>query len=85
LTIERAEEWFAKVLEKRIDEFNQKTALPKELKLDNVDRNTMKKFEKTYLATPKFEHLYVDETFRLVKTQREAKQRPSYTIAVRRK
>lgn len=85
LTIERAEEWFTQVLDRRMDEFNEKTALPQELKLDNLDKNTVKKFEKTYLATPKFEHLYVDETFRLVKTQREAKQRPSYTIAVRRK
>jgi hypothetical protein len=85
LTIERAEAWFTQVLDRRIEEFNQETALPKELKLDNLDRNTVKKFEKTYLATPKFEHVYVDENFRLVKTQREAKQRPSYTIAVRRK
>ena len=86
LSIERAEGWFEKVLDaRRLDEFNQKTDLPQALKLDNVDKTTLKKLEKTYQATPKFEHLYVDETFRLVKTQREAKQRPSYTIAVRRK
>ncbi|WP_289500572.1 hypothetical protein [Gloeocapsopsis sp. IPPAS B-1203] len=40
--------------------------------------------EKTYLATPQLEHLYVDRDFRIVKTQREAAQRPSYTIAIRR-
>lgn len=85
LTIDRAEAWFAEVLEKRMEEFNAKTELPKELKLENLDRNTVKKFEKTYLATPKFEHIYVDHDLRIVKTQREAKQRPSYTIAVRRK
>lgn len=85
LTIERAEAWFAKVLESRWEEFMQKTELPQQLKLDHVDKNTLKKLEKTYHATPKFEHLYVDETLRIVKTQREAKQRPSYTIAVRRK
>lgn len=85
LTIERAEVWFAEVLDKRIAEFDAKTGLPKELKLENLDRNTVKKFEKTYLATPKFEHIYVDHDLRIVKTQREAKQRPSYTIAVRRK
>ncbi|BAU09657.1 hypothetical protein LEP3755_01280 [Leptolyngbya sp. NIES-3755] len=85
LTIERAEAWFHKVLESRWDEFTQKTALPQELKLDNVDKTTLKKLEKTYRATPKFEHVYVDETLRIVKTQREEKQRPSYTIAVRRK
>lgn len=85
LTIERAEVWFDEVLDKRMEEFNTKTELPKELKLENLDRNTVKKFEKTYLATPKFEHLYVDHDLRIVKTQREAKQRPSYTIAIRRK
>lgn len=85
LSIERAEGWFEKVLDARLDEFNQKTTLPQELRLENVDKTTLKKLEKTYQATPKFEHIYVDETFRLVKTQREAKQRPSYTIAVRRK
>lgn len=85
LTIEKAEAWFHQVLESRWDELTQKTALPQQLKLDNVDKGTLKKLEKTYQATPKFEHLYVDETLRIVKTQREAKQRPSYTIAVRRK
>lgn len=85
LTIERAEAWFTEVLDKRIEEFNAKTELPKELKLEHLDRNTVKKFEKTYLATPKFEHIYVDHDLRVVKTQREAKQRPSYTIAIRRK
>ncbi|MBD1822845.1 hypothetical protein H6F51_10105 [Cyanobacteria bacterium FACHB-DQ100] len=85
LTIEKAEAWFHKVLESRWDEFTQKTALPQQLKLNNVDKTTLKKLEKTYHATPKFEHVYVDETLRIVKTQREAKQRPSYTIAVRRK
>lgn len=84
LTIERAEAWFHKVLEARWNEFTQKTSLPQDLKLDNVDKTTLKKLEKTYRATPKFEHLYIDETLRIVKTQREEKQRPSYTIAVRR-
>ncbi|KAM3098119.1 hypothetical protein ACKFKG_06785 [Phormidesmis sp. 146-35] len=83
LTIEKAEEWFNTVVESRLS--NQKTELPETLKLENLDKTTVKKFEKTYLATPKFEHLYVDHDFRLVKTQREAKQRPSYTIAIRRK
>lgn len=58
-------------------------------KLKNIDRNTVKKFEKAYLATSFLEHLYIDNDFldndfRLVKTQREATQRPSYTIAVRK-
>lgn len=83
LTIDKAEDWFTSVVDTRIDA--KKANLPQELKLQNLDRNTVKKFEKTYLASPKFEHLYVDENFRLVKTQREEKQRPSYTIAIRRR
>ena len=83
LTIDKAENWFTTVVDTRLDA--KKADLPQELKLQNLDRNTVKKFEKTYLASPKFEHLYVDEDFRLVKTQREEKQRPSYTIAVRRR
>lgn len=85
LTIERAEAWFHKVLESRWDEFTKKTALPQQLQLEHVDKTTLKKLEKTYYATPKFHHVYVDESLRIVKTQREAKQRASYTIAVRRK
>ena len=83
LTIDKAADWFTSVVDTRIDA--KKANLPQELKLQNLDRNTVKKFEKTYLASPKFEHLYVDENFRLVKTQREEKQRPSYTIAIRRR
>ncbi len=83
LTIDKAEDWFTSVVEMRLDA--KKADLPQELTLKNLDRNTVKKFEKTYLASPKFEHLYVDENFRLVKTQREEKQRPSYTIAIRRR
>ncbi len=83
LTIDKAEDWFTSVVDTRIDA--KKANLPQELKLQNLDRNTVKKFEKTYLASPRFEHLYVDENFRLVKTQREEKQRPSYTIAIRRR
>lgn len=85
LTIERAEAWFDKVLASRWDEFTKKTALPQQLQLEHVDKTTLKKLEKTYYATPKFHHVYVDESLRIVKTQREAKQRASYTIAVRRK
>jgi hypothetical protein len=83
LTIDKAEAWFNTVVQARLNA--ESAELPKELKLQNLDRNTVKKFEKTYLAIPKFEHLYVDHDFRLVKTQREAKQRPSYTIAIRRR
>jgi pimeloyl-ACP methyl ester carboxylesterase len=85
LTLDAAEEWFDEVLRSRLDDLLQAAEKKQALKLENLDRNTVKKFEKTYLASPKFEHLYVDHDLRLVKTQREAKQRPSYTFAVRRR
>lgn len=85
LTMDVAEEWFTSVVQSRLEKASQKGELQQSPKLENLDRNTVKKFEKTYLATPLLEHLYVDQDFRLVKTQREAKQRPSYTIAVRRR
>lgn len=84
LTIDRAKEWFDSVLGVKLQQAFQKIEVPEAFHLDNIDRNTVKKLEKTYLAKPYLEHLYIDNDFRLVKTQREAKQRPSYTIAVRR-
>lgn len=83
LSIDEADNWFTNVVNTKVKPALQ-TGLPTELKLENLDRNTVRKFEKTYLATPVFEHLYIDSDLRLVKTQREASQRPSYTIAVRR-
>jgi len=85
LTIDRAEAWFDQVAETRLQEILQKAASDEELQLEKLDSNTRKRFAKTYRAKPLFEHVYVDQDFRLVKTQREAKQRPSYTIAVRRR
>lgn len=83
LTIDKAESWFQSVVDARLDA--KKADVPQDLALQNLDQTIVKKFGKTYLAVPKFEHLYIDENFRLVKTQREEKQRPSYTIALRRR
>ncbi len=85
LTIDDADKWFTNVVNSQIKLAIEKGELPKTLTLENLDRNTIKRFEKTYLATPLLEHLYVDNDLRLVKTQREPSQRPSYTIAVRRR
>lgn len=83
LTIEEADNWFTTIVNSKVKPAHQAGETPKKLNLENLDRNTIKKFEKTYLATPVLEHLYVDQEIRLVKTQREAIQRPSYTIAIR--
>ncbi|HEY9728229.1 MAG TPA: hypothetical protein V6D50_17395, partial [Chroococcales cyanobacterium] len=65
------------------DVLNSNLKIPKAELLPNLDKSTAKRLETTLLTIPQFEHLYVDRDFRLVKTRREAKQRPSYTIAVR--
>lgn len=80
LTIEKAKEWFTTIVTSRLN--SQKSELPEELELENLDRSTAKKFKTAYRSIPQFEHLYIDPEFRLVRTQREAKQRPSYTIAL---
>ncbi|MFN6562100.1 MAG: hypothetical protein RMY28_020225 [Nostoc sp. ChiSLP01] len=84
LTIEDADKWFTKNVESKLKKASSKIDLQQELELEDMDRNTVKKFEKAYLATSFLEHLYIDNDFRLVKSQREATQRSSYTIAVRR-
>jgi hypothetical protein len=48
-----------------------------------TNRVSTKQYEKIAQARPYLDHLYIDEGFRLVKTQREESQRPSYTVAVR--
>ncbi len=85
LTSDVADEWFTIIMDSKFKESAQKLDLRQELKLETMDRNTVKKFEKAYLATSVLEHLYIDSEFRLVKSQREATQRPSYTIAVRKR
>jgi hypothetical protein len=83
LTIDNADEWFTTIVASKFLETTPKIDLQQELNLDKMDKSSVKKFEKAYLATPTLEHLYIDSEFRLIKSQREATQRPSYTIAVR--
>lgn len=84
LTADKAEDWFTKIAESKLKTSAQTDPLQAP-ELKNLDEATVKKFKQTYLATPQLEHLYIDRDFRLVKSQREAKQRPSYTIAVRQR
>lgn len=83
LTISKAESWFTKVLQSgfRTAEAPDKTT---QIQLKSLNNSTAKKFQTAFRATPQFEHLYIDHDFRIVKTRREAKQRASYTIAVRK-
>lgn len=82
LSINRAESWFTAIAAKF--KSGQTIDASQAPNLKNFDKSTTKKFAKIFLATPQLEHLYCDPDFRLVKTRREAKQRPSYTIAIRR-
>lgn len=84
LRIDKAENWFNKIIKSKFPKDSQNLEVAKP-EFKNFNKSTTKKFEKIFKATPQLEHLYIDRDFRLVKTQREAKQRPSYTIAVRRK
>lgn len=83
LSFDIAEDWFTVVVKSNPKVSSQTTDAPKAPLIENLDKSTVKRFKKIFLATPQFEHLYIDRDFRLVKTRREAKQRPSYTIAVR--
>lgn len=80
LSIEKADRWFTEI----VQAYSQKNATFDEPKIENLNRSTAKKLTTTFRARPEFEHLYIDSNFRIVKTRRAAKQRPSYTIAIRR-
>lgn len=74
LSISKADSWFTKIGQSHSQAID----------LKNLNNSTAKKFKTSFGAKPQFEHLYIDRDFRIVKTRREAKQRPSYTIAIRR-
>jgi hypothetical protein len=85
LSINKAEDWFMTSINSRVESNSQMLEVQEVPELKNLDSSTAKRFKQAFLATPQFEHLYIDNNFRIVKTQREARQRPSYTIAVRKK
>lgn len=83
LTVEKAEEWFTDVVKSNVKKDSKVRDSLEAPSFEKVDNSTAKKLQTAFLMVPQFEHLYIDYDFRLVKTQREATQRPSYTIAVR--
>lgn len=83
LSLEKAEEWFTEVVKSNVKKYSQIQDSLEAPFFEDVDNSTAKKLQTAFLMVPQFEHLYIDHDFRLVKTQREATQRPSYTIAVR--
>lgn len=85
LTPEKAEKWFTKVVYAYKESSSEEKEINADSSLENLDKSTAKRFQKVFRSIPQLEHLYIDENFRLVKSRREASQRPSYTIAVRLK
>lgn len=78
LTPQRADDWFTEVVARLSNSSGQQT-------IDqSIDRSTTKKLKTAFQSQPEFEHLYIDDDFRLVKTRRDSKQRYSYTIVTRR-
>ncbi|MEH2140995.1 hypothetical protein [Nostoc sp.] len=85
LTLESVYNWFTNVVNNKVKLNASKLALPKAVKLENLEINHANEFQKTSLATSQvFENLYIDNDWRLVKTQTDASHLPNYTIAVRR-
>lgn len=78
LTPQRADDWFTEVVARL-------SRQPETQTIDrSIDKSTTKKLQTAFQAQPKFEHLYIDNDFRLVKTRRDNKQRCSYTLVTRR-
>ena len=85
LTLESVYNWFTNVVNTKVKLNASKSLLPKALKLENIEINHANEFQQTSLVTSQvFENLYIDNDWRLVKTQTDASHLPSYTIAVRR-
>lgn len=79
LSIEKATNWMNKTVPSEHREPSSSSP-----QLRNLDSKAAKRLATAFESKPLFEHLYIDRDFRVVKSKREAKQRPSYTIAVRR-
>lgn len=84
LTIDKAEDWFTRSVQSQSKLSSETKNFPQIPLLKSLNQKIDKQTKGAFKATPQFEHLYIDSDFRLVKTRRETKQRPSYTIAVRK-
>ncbi len=79
---ETAQAWFDKAVAK----YQQSPKLQQQsLPTQQTNRVAAKQYQQISKARPRLDNLYIDQDFRLVKTQREKSQRPSYTVARRLK
>jgi hypothetical protein len=83
LSIDDAEAWFDAVLEQKLNHDDKNTAERDAPDLAGLDAASAKRLEKSFQAKPVLENIYMDGNLRLIRSQREAKQRPSYTIGIR--
>ena len=83
LTLGKAQAWFEKVMAFPIQEMDTNSMKVKLPFSKKATQKASKQLKGAANAKPQLEHLYIDQDFRLVKSQRERKQRPSYTITIR--
>jgi hypothetical protein len=83
LIIEKAKAWFEQVMASPLEQMDSGAMSVKLPFSKKANQKASKQLQGAARAKPKLEHLYIDHDFRLVKSQRESKQRPSYTITVR--
>jgi hypothetical protein len=83
LTAQAADNWFSRTMAKTANQPDNPTLTVKVPFSKKTNQKASKQLQGANKAKPKLEHLYIDDDFRLVKSKREEKQRPSYTIAVK--
>lgn len=83
LSIDDAEAWFDAVLEQKLDRADKNNATLGAPDFSGLDAAAAKRLEKSFRAKPVLENIYMDGDLRLIRSQREANQRPSYTIGLR--
>lgn len=83
LSQEKAKTWLKEKVQSQSDLNSSETEILNLPFLKSINQKISKQLKGAFKAKPQFEHLYIDTDFRLVKTRREAKQRPSYTITVK--
>lgn len=79
--VETAQAWFNKAAAKHQKSPQLRKTTSPSARWTN--RIKAKQYQQISKAKPQLDNLYIDSDFRLVKTQREKSQRPSYTVAVR--
>ncbi|MGX7744887.1 hypothetical protein [Rhodopseudomonas parapalustris] len=83
LSIDDAEAWFDAVLAQTIDRSDTANATLGAPDLSGLDAASAKRLAKSFQAKPMMENIYLDDDLRLMRSQRDPAQRPSYTIGVR--